>query len=206
MSRVSLKQDACSYEEKLSRSIGPGMYMLATPANDCNECGLDIPADPSVRWQSFGSGFCTPGKTVDTGSELLGLNYKMTKCAAKEYNPNTFVNTNTVCNARGTQDPRKCSTPQESSRLSNPPCTLRATGWNRWEWLCDDPQERAMIPFENGVSNRILVKDNFVPCLPLPQTHTNELNATVADPLDTLCGWTPPAGCGAAAPGNGVGN
>lgn len=204
MSRVSLKDDACSYEEKLSRSIGPGMYMLSTPANDCDECGKDIPADPSIRWQAYGSTFCTPGKVVDTGSELLGLNYKKTKCAANEYNPNTFVNKNPVCHASGTQNSRKCTAPQESSRLSNPPCTLRATGWNRWEWLCENPQERATIPFEHGTSIRTLVKDNFVPCLPAPKDHTNELKASPANPLETLCNWSPPAGCGADGPGDGT--
>jgi hypothetical protein len=203
MSRVSLQQDPCSYEEKLSRSIGPGMYMLNTPANDIDECGRDIPADPSLRWQSWGPGFCAPGKTIDTGSELLGLNYKNTKCAAEQYDPATYVHKGGICQAVGNQDPRKCGTPQEASRLSNPPCTLRATGWNRWEWLCYDPQERATVPFDHLVSNRIMVKDNHVPLLHTPQEHTNELNAPFSeDPSQTLSKWSPPAGIGAEPPGN----
>lgn len=196
MARVTLSHDGCSYQEKLSRSIGPGMYMLGTPANDADECGRDIPNDPSVRWQSFGSGFCTPGRVVDTGSELRGLNYKNTKCAAAEYNPETFVpKADAMCNPKRTQDVRKCTAPQESSRLSNPPCTLRSTGWNRWEWLCDDPQERATIPFNHQVSNRILVKDNFVPCLPTPKDQTNALNTLNDEATQTLGGWAPAVPC-----------
>jgi hypothetical protein len=52
----------------------------------------------------------------------------------------------------------------DDSRLSNPPCNLRGTGWNRWEWLCLNPQERVEIPFDwnityNGVSK--CIDDNF---------------------------------------------
>ena len=28
-----------------------------------------------------------------------------------------------------------CFKGSEDTRLSNPPCNLRGTGWNRWEWL-----------------------------------------------------------------------
>ena len=33
-----LKYDKGSYQEELVRSIYPGVYSLATPHNDCNEC------------------------------------------------------------------------------------------------------------------------------------------------------------------------
>lgn len=202
MSRASLQQDPCSYQEKLSRSIGPGMYMLATPANDCDDCGKDIPADPSLRWQSWGPGFCTPGTSVDVGSELRGLNYKNTKCSTDQYNPEKYTPAGGVCKASGSQEARKCATPQEASRLSNPPCTLRSTGWNRWEWLCYDPQDRATVPFDYLVSNRIMVKDNHVPCLPNPVEQTNQVQTHAFDPSSSLPSWTPPSGCGAQAPGN----
>ena len=56
----------------------------------------------------------------------------------------------------------------EDTKMSNPPCTLRGTGWNRWEWLCEDPQKNSLIPFETGINNRIVVKDNHRPCIPTP--------------------------------------
>lgn len=203
MSSTSLQQDPCSYQEKLKRSIGPGMYMLGTPANDCDECGKDIPNDPFLRWQSWGPGFCEFGSTVDVGSELRGLNYKATKCAQNQYLPGRYTPAKEgICNAKGQQDPRKCMAPTEATRLSNPPCTLRSTGWNRWEWLCYDPQDKAIIPFEWNTSYRIIAKDNHTACIPKPEDQTNEVAASKADPLKTLSGWTPPPGCGAEAPGN----
>jgi hypothetical protein len=49
-----------------------------------------------------------------------------------------------------------------------------------------------------------LVKDNHVPCIPTPPDQTNVVQASPADPLQTLPGWAPPAGCGAQAPGSGA--
>lgn len=171
MASTSLATDTCTYQEKLRRSIGPGMYMLGTPGADCVQpCSKDIPADPYLRYQAWGPGTCVPGSAVNDGSELLGLNYKSSKCSADAYMPGKY-NTQGTCfaGARGKEkSPRECSAPSENTRLSNPPCTLRATGWNRWEWLCWDPQERATIPFDWNVSYRIVSKDNHVPCIETP--------------------------------------
>jgi hypothetical protein len=38
--------------------------------------------------------------------------------------------------------------PQIFNRLTNPPCTLRATGWNRWEPLPHQPQLTFEQPFD----------------------------------------------------------
>lgn len=206
MSQTSLKQDACSYTEQLRRSVGPGMYMLSVPANDCGPCGKDIPADPSLRYQAWGPGFCTPGSAVDVGSELLGMNYKATKCSREQFMPGKYSGpAHGACAPAGTQPARKCMAPVESTRLSNPPCTLRGTGWNRWEWLCYDPQDKAIMPFEWNTSYRTVVKDNHKPCIPTPVDQTPLMPPTInnmADPSDNTYFWTPPKGCGAEAPGN----
>ncbi len=49
----------------------------------------------------------------------------------------------------------------EDTRLSNPPSTLRGTGWNRWKWLCQDPQERVLVPFDYEVDTRNTTRDNI---------------------------------------------
>ena len=67
---------------------------------------------------------------------------------------------------------KDCFFPSESTRLSNPPCTLRSTGWNRWEWLCQDPQDKCLIPFDHNINNRLIVKDNHRPCIPTPIDQT----------------------------------
>ena len=56
----------------------------------------------------------------------------------------------------------------EDTRLSNPACNLRGTGWNRWEWLCLNPQERVLMPFDHNINNRLVAKDNHRPCIPKP--------------------------------------
>jgi hypothetical protein len=171
MASTKLAADSCTYTEKLRRSVGPGMYQLGTPGSDCTkDCSKDIPSDPFIRYQAWGPGSCVPGSAINDGSELLGLNYKASKCSADAYMPGKYSAEGTChAGARGREsNPRDCQAPTESTRLSNPPCTLRATGWNRWEWLCWNPQDRALIPFDWNVSYRIVSKDNYVPCLETP--------------------------------------
>jgi len=174
MSLVSLGYDSCSYNEKLRTSVGPGMYMLGTPANDeVAPCSRDIPVDPYMRYQHWGPGMCVPGSAVDDGSELLGLRYKSSKCSADAYAPGKYEQ-KPACSAPGKTKAgaAPCFRPQEDTRLSNPPCTLKSTGWNRWEWLCYDPQDKAIIPFEWNTSYRIVAKDNHVPCIEMPMDQT----------------------------------
>lgn len=177
------------------------MYMLGTPGNDCGACAQDVSADPYLRFQAWGPKTCVPGSAVDDGSELLGLNYKASKCSADAYLPGKYPMQGACAVPGADKNPRQCAPPTEDTRLSNPPCTLRCTGWNRWEWLCWDPQERAIIPFDWNVSYRIMQKDNHVPCIPTPQDATNLVGTEPAKPL-TMKPWTPPAGTNAQPPGN----
>jgi hypothetical protein len=63
---------------------------------------------------------------------------------------------------------RDCGKPVEDTRLVNPAGNLRGTGFNRWEWLCLNPQDRVEMPFDYNISNRLVVKDNHRPCVPTP--------------------------------------
>lgn len=208
MTNVYAKVDSCSYDEKLRVSVGPGMYKLMTPASDGSACGKDIPADPSLRWQSWGPGFCAPGATVDDNSELKGLNYRSSKADKDMYSPYNY-NTKPSCIAKGEQDPHACAAPMESTRLTNPPCTLRSTGWNRWEWLCWNPQDRALIPFQWNVNSSIVIKDNHAPAMPqfidqaelMPSASLDDDNQTFVRnwKMNPACGTLPPVRPGAPA-------
>lgn len=162
-----LNYDSCSYTEKLKRTIGPGLYMLNKPYNDCTDCGPLLPDDPALRYQAYGPNTCTMHTAVDDSSELLGLNYKKSKCNADEYVPGKYTPSGgCVMGAGG----RQCFAPREDTRLSNPPCTLRGTGINRFEWLCHDPQESALEEFDRvPVNYRMVAKDNHVPVIDTPQ-------------------------------------
>ena len=168
-----LNYDSCSYKEKLRRTVGPGLYQLDVPSNDCEECYRDIPADPSLRYQNYGHNTCSMKNAIDDSNELLGLNYKNTKCNEEEYMPGKYNKTG--CYIKGVTDARQCMIPREDTRLSNPPCTLHGTGWNRWEWLCYNPQDKAIIPFEWNVNANMLMRDNHKPCLERPMDQSNTL-------------------------------
>ena len=60
----------------------------------------------------------------------------------------------------------------EDTRLSNPSANLRGTGWNRWEWLCQDPQDKVHIPFDYFINTGIVERDNHRPCIPTPLDQT----------------------------------
>lgn len=206
MASASLRKDSCSYQEQLRRSVGPGMYVLDTPGNDCGaDCNRDIPADPYLRYQKYGSSACPPGKSIDDSSELLGLNYRKSHCSSSAYAPGKY-STKGACGPAGKSNPRsECGVPAEDTRLSNPPCTLRATGWNRWEWLCWDPQDRALIPFEWNTSYRTVVKDNHTPIIEKPLDQSKLLPTGQPDGRDfniPTGPWEPRLGCGAMPPGN----
>jgi hypothetical protein len=85
-----LNYDSCSYKEKLRRTVGPGLYQLDSPSNDCKDCHRDIPADPSLRYQNYGHNTCSMKNAIDDSNELLRLNYKNTKCNDEEYMPGKY--------------------------------------------------------------------------------------------------------------------
>jgi len=164
-----LNYDTSSYKEKLERSIMPGIYQLTTPYNDCNECGQIIPDDPYLRYQNYGPNTCTMKKAIDDLNELDGLNYKNSKCNKDAYAPNTYTSTGCKLNVNTTIN-RKCAKPTEASRISNPPCTLKETGINRYDPLFWNPQEKAIEKFDRiGINYRMVAKDNHVPLIEIPQ-------------------------------------
>lgn len=161
MSFSRLDYDTCAYKHKLSESIGTGEYMLDNN-NVCKPCFVP---SPTVRIQRFGASICD-SELIDVDSELLGLNFKQSKCPSQKYLPKEQE----FCQKRNLRQCNELDT--EPTRLSNPPCTLRCRGWNRWEDLCKNPQDRVLMEFDHNISNRIVVKDTFRPhiCKPIDQT------------------------------------
>ena len=163
-----MKYDNSSYQESLKRTIYEGIYQINTPYNDCSDCNQFMPNDPYIRYQNYGHNTCSMAKAVDDNSELIGLNYKNSKCNTEQYAPNSYISTG--CKPKSTEDIRKCSTPTESCRLSNPPCTLKETGINRYEPLCWNPQEKALESFDRiGINYRMVAKDNHTPLIENPE-------------------------------------
>lgn len=201
-SDTRLSQDSCSYTEKLKRTIGPGLYSLNTPYNDCADCD-NLPSDPALQFQKYGPKTCTMKSAVDDSSELLGINYKNSKCSANLYAPGKYTATGD-CAINSSKDPRKCSVPREDTRLSNPASRLRGTGINRWEWLPHDPQLRALEEFDRvPVNYRMTAKDNHIPIIDIPQDQSTFLPSYKAEvPEDILEKWQKGSAQDPYAPGN----
>jgi hypothetical protein len=163
MSFNRLNYDQGTYTFNLKQSIGEGDYMINTPRIECNGC---FPADPSVTLGKYGASLCDK-PLVDVDSELKIINRKASNCPIEKYLPQGDYCNNKV----HLQDCR--ALPKEDTRLSNPACTLRSTGWNRWEWLCRNPQDKALMAFDYNIANRLVVKDNHRPCIqrPIDQSH-----------------------------------
>ena len=185
-----MKYDKSSYQEQLERSIYSGSYHLNTPHNDCQDCNQYVPDDPTIRYQYYGHNTCTMKKAIDDSSELYGLNYKNSKCNQDAYAPNKYISTG--CVLKLNDDIRKCSTPTESTRLSNPPCTLKETGINRFDPLCWDPQSKALETFDRiGINYRMVAKDNHIPLIEQPESQFKFYPSSITntDNKDDLSKW-----------------
>lgn len=159
MSLTSLSYDDCYVQDRDNKSVGPGLYMLNTPHN--GSCGLScLPSNPHIQAQKK---HLRPGQfhelynAVDIDSELIGLTRRAArKCTEETWENKSLPQTLTACDFR-----------IDETRLSNPPSTLRGIEINRFEWQCRNPQDNAEIPFDHNVNNRIIVKDNHRPILPI---------------------------------------
>ena len=135
---------------------------------------------------------------VDVESDLKNITRPATKCPDYKYKPscsNPCDNQGMPCGqgvVRGCSgktgemandnvvDLPTCLFPVENTRLSNPPCTLRGTGINRFNPLCMNPQSQVFFPGQYQISSRLVVKDNHFPCVPNPAI--NSMDPNMPDP------------------------
>jgi hypothetical protein len=195
MSFNRLDYDTCAYKQELSESIGPGEYQLSTPNISCEDC---FTKDPQLIMQRAGASVAKNISMVDMDSELMNITRKLSDCSANDFIPK-FNAKGDIDNSVENVHFKDCGIPTiENTRLSNPSCNLRGTGWNRWEWLCNNPQERSLMPFDTNVSNRLMFKDNHrpvkpklidqTPMLPTPNNEPIKVNiaAAPAVPIDPV--------------------
>jgi hypothetical protein len=188
MSFNRLDYDTCAYKQELSESIGPGEYLLGTPNIACEDC---FTKDPQLILQRAGSSVAKNIPMIDVDSELMNINRKLSNCSSDEFIPK-FNSNGDIDNSIEQTDFKDCGIPTvENTRLSNPSCNLRGTGWNRWEWLCNNPQERVLIPFDVNVSNRLVVKDNHRPVIPTLIDQTSILPTPNNDPIKVNIAMAP---------------
>jgi len=152
--------DGGKMTDDLRVQTGPGRYQLDAPPQYCNST---YAPEPTVRLQKWGAAQNSQYAKTDVESDLFNINRPTTKNVNGQYNPSTDK-----INKAPVVAVKEESFPNTFSRLVDPPCTLRSSGWNRWEWLCENPQEGVMIPFDWNVTSRLQQKDQFRPCIPKP--------------------------------------
>jgi hypothetical protein len=179
--------DVCSYKYQLAQEIGPGIYQLTRPDNQVIPV---LPRDPRFIAQTSGVSISKNTSLIDIDSELIGISRNLTRCPDRKYMPDGNASFN--CGAQTGKVRNGCQPfdkvcvdnaevlkfadnglYSEDTRLSNPPCTLRGTGFNRWSWLPADPQERVTEEFDFQINTKLLSKDNHRPCLPNPVNQYN---------------------------------
>ena len=178
MSFNRLNNDKKEYADTYKQSVGPGKYhMFKSPILETDFYSVS----PNIIAQK--SGVSTDANSqIDAHSELLNLNLARTKDAQHKHLESCgnscnkgypcgqgVINkcTNSECgNMKNSNltDAKDIFIPVESTRLSNPPCTLRGQETFRIDHLYLDPQKNLEMPFANNISVRLYEKDNHVPC------------------------------------------
>ena len=166
------RYDVCKMVENNAITTGPSRYTLGVPNAYGN--AVFVP-NPTIRMQLWGASHDMSSTKTDVESDLLNLSRPNGRVPCGQY--------------QAGQDSRRTLTamperefPQVDSRLVDPPCTLRGSGWNRWSWLCEDPQAAVMMPFEHQVDSRHAARDVYYAKL-----QSGGINA-VAAPNSLLCG------------------
>jgi hypothetical protein len=130
-------------------------YYLNPPAANCP---TTFPVNATTRIQKSGDSWVEGQWRTDVESDLKGIDRLGTKirCDAVQYNPATNMMNNIPLKAAKDEN-----IPQTFARLVDPPCTLRATGWNRWQPLFHNPQETFETPFDFFIPSRDIDKEKY---------------------------------------------
>ena len=161
-----LNYDDDTFVTKLNESIGPGAYCLQKPRIDCGDCTFYA---PSVNLNMFNDGMCEKD-LIDVDSELIGITRNSSRCPSRKYLPQDEP----FCKVK--KGTKNCDfLTAEPTLISNPKATNKETTVNRWEWMCQDPQRKALISFDYNINNRLITKDNFRACKPNPMDQSGLL-------------------------------
>jgi hypothetical protein len=156
MSSTRSKNDNFHQEDDMRITSYSIRYQLDKPEHNCPS---SFPAEPSVRLQYSGASWPQGKWRTDIESDLKNINRlgNRVKNNHIQYDPETNkINQTNLVNA---PDLTLGVTYQ---RLYNPPCTLRATGWNRWDSLHHNPQDNFETPFDFFIPTRTQSKDSWV--------------------------------------------
>jgi hypothetical protein len=188
-----LSYDAGAYCTDLKQSTAPLKYALdPVYANVCNPCR---PADIGYIGRQ-GVSLSKTQSLVDLESELFLLNHANSRDPARKFNPccdPASLRANGGEDGNGLLHFDDCSIKTDYSRITNPPCTLKGTGVNRYSPLCQNPQDenRWLMPSQVGISIRQVITDNWnggiIPDVVSPAKQNPELDPVLPRPNPQVC-------------------
>lgn len=156
MTSTRLKNDNFHQQDDMRITSYSVRYQLEKPEHNCPS---SFPAEPSVRLQYSGASWPQDKWRTDIESDLKNINRLGTRVKNNniQYSPET-----NKMNQTPLQNAKDLTLGITYQRINNPPCTLRATGWNRWIDLLHDPQETFETPFDFLIPSRTQSKDEWV--------------------------------------------
>ena len=174
-----LKYDEETYNVALKQSTAPLNYRMDPIAvTRCNPCRVPEPGFIG----KVGVSITHQRPLVDVESDLMQLNVRNTKDPNQKYKPTCPqcgdcmegypCGGGVVAGCQSCQEKLHhlpmCELSTDHTRISNPICTARGVGINRFQPLCLNPQDenRWMHTSDVGINYRNVVKDNHVPCIP----------------------------------------
>jgi hypothetical protein len=150
-----LRHDPFHQIDDMRISSYASRYYLNPPAANCP---TTFPVQATTRIQKSGASWVEGEWKTDIESDLKGIDRLGSKirCDAMQYDPDTNRN-----HQRSLQHAQDENVPLTFARLVDPPCTLRATGWNRWQPLFHNPQETVETPFDFFIPTRDMDKEKY---------------------------------------------
>jgi hypothetical protein len=154
------KYDIAKTVELNEIATGPGRYVLGVPNAYGNAAYIP---EPTIRMQKWGASHDMSSTKTDVESDLRNLARPVTRTTCGQYQPEQGL----ARAARLTPMP-EASFPRTYERLVDPACNVKGVAVNRWSWLCQNPQENVLMPFEHGVNTQLAARDGYLPKLTLP--------------------------------------
>jgi len=147
------RYDTVHTTDDIRLTTGPGRYSLSDPGlTNMSAC---LVPEPTIRAQKWAA---TPINNsyirTDVESDLFNIDRPGSRVIGHQYDPR-----NNKVNQASTTAPKECDFNQIHTRLVDPPCTGRGVGWNRFEYLCQNPQAHVMMPFDWLVLSKLKVRD-----------------------------------------------
>jgi hypothetical protein len=148
-----LKNDPFHQIDDMRITSYASRYYLNPPAANCP---TTFPVNATTRIQKSGNSWITGQWRTDVESDLKGIDRLGTKIRCGQYNPETNMMNNIDISNANDED-----VPLTFARLVDPPCTLRATGWNRWQPLFHNPQDTFETPFDFFIPSRDIDREKY---------------------------------------------